>query len=50
MRQPFSAVENPEFQEMLLAGAMYDDFLLRRDNLFRELEINYVSISFTLDM
>ena len=64
VRQPFSAVESPEFQEMFLAHGqrcayrsrltlrndVYDDFLLRRDNLIRELEINCVSISFTLDI
>jgi len=33
-----------------LRNDVYDDFLLRRDNLICELEINCVSISFTLDM
>ncbi len=64
MRQPFLVVESPEFQEMFLAygqrcayrshltlyNDVYDDFLLHRDNLIYELEINCVLISFTLDI
>jgi hypothetical protein len=63
-RQPFSTVETKEFQEMFLAHGnqcvyknratlrnhIYDDFLVRRDKLRYDLDINYVSISFTLDM
>jgi hypothetical protein len=33
-----------------LRNDVYNDFLLRRDNLIRELDINRVSISFTLDI
>ena len=64
MRQLFLVVESPEFQEMFLTyrqryayrsrltlyNDIYDDFLLCRDNLTYELEINCVLISFTLDM
>ncbi len=35
---------------LTLRNDVYDDFLLYRDNLIHELEINYVSISFTLDI
>jgi hypothetical protein len=63
-RQPFSTVETKEFQEMFLAHGsqcayknratlrnhIYDDFLVRRDKLRYDLDINCVSISFTLDM
>ena len=63
-RQPFLAVEDPSFQEMFLAhGAqcayknritlrnhIYDDFIERRAKLKYALDINCISISFTLDM
>ena len=63
-RQPFSLVESSDFQEMFLAHGnqcaykcsktlrnhIYDDFILRRDKLKYDLEVNCVSISFTLDM
>jgi len=63
-RQPFSIVEDDAFQEMFLAHGtqcvyknrvtlrnhIYDDFLDRRAKLKYELDINCISISFTLDM
>jgi hypothetical protein len=64
-RQSFSTVETKEFQEICLAHGnqcayknratlrnhIYDDdFLVRRDKLRYDLDINCVSISFTLDM
>jgi hypothetical protein len=63
-RQPFSVVDRKEFQEMFVAygvhckyknrftlrNHIYDDFLLRRATLRLELEVDCISISFTLDM
>lgn len=63
-RQPLSAVESTEFQEMFLAHGtqcayksrttlrnhIYDDFTVRRQRLRLELHNNCVSISFTLDI
>lgn len=63
-RQPFSAVESTEFQEMFMAhnvqcayksrhtlrNHIYEDFIGRRNALKMELAVNCVSISFTLDM
>lgn len=63
-RQPFSAVESVEFQEMFrayniqcayksrhtLRNHVFADFQIRRQALIDELKVNCVSISFTLDM
>jgi hypothetical protein len=63
-RQPFSAIETPEFQEMFraynvdcayksrttLRNDIYEDFTIRREALKTELRLNCVAISFTLDM
>ena len=63
-QHPFSTVKNDEFQEMFLAyrkeyvyksrttlrNYIYDDFILRCSKLKDDLNINYVLISFTLDI
>ena len=63
-RQPFSVVDRKEFQEMFVAygvhckytnrftlrNHIYDDFATRRAILKLELEVDCISISFTLDM
>jgi hypothetical protein len=63
-RQPFKAVEAPEFQEMFLAyntqcayrsrtalrNDIFGDFKARRAGLKAELAVNCASISITLDM